>query len=95
MAFTVQELHRVWHDRRLTEAEVCEKLGVTRNTLWTLRKRHGLPKRNPIRSGATKKDPTIEEIYAKAAEIRAKRKFGSPEDESAAYTVPCYGGKPW
>lgn len=91
----VQELFRLWHDKTLTSRMICDRLRVSADVLRRLARRYALPKRGHTARLYRKSEPTIEEIYARAAEVRSRRPWGSKEDEAAAYTIPCYGGKPW
>ena len=72
----VQELFRLWHSP-MTNTELCEHFRVTGGSLWSLRKKYGLPIRPRVANrdtGRRPEDPTQEEIAERAAECRARRK---------------------
>lgn len=71
----VAELFRLWHSD-LTNTELCERLGLTGGSLWSLRKKYGLPIRKRVENPDRQRrpdDPTPEEIAERAAECRARR----------------------
>lgn len=92
----VQELFRLWHSE-MTNTELCEHFQITGGSLWSLRKKHGLPIRPRVTNRDTLRrpdDPTPEEIVERAAECRARRtkeekrrmeKMGRTEWEMPAY----------
>lgn len=73
MSFDVAELHRLWYSG-MTNAELCYTLGVARSSLDVLRSRYKLDRRPFERNNkkAEPESPTIEEIEARAAEVRAR-----------------------
>ena len=66
----MQELFRMWHDRRLTRREIALALGVSQSFLSTTAARLGLPRRETVHSEAN--DPTPEEIAERARECRER-----------------------
>ena len=66
----MQELYRMWHDRRLTRREIALALGVSQSFLSTTAARLGLPRRETVHSEAN--DPTPEEIAERARECRER-----------------------
>ena len=71
----VPRLYSLWHDRTLRTEEVAEMLGVTQSTLYSLARRHSLPRRSSPRAGSddgterTWRDPTPSEIERLKEEI--------------------------
>ena len=64
-------LFKVWHDDTLSKADIARMVGVNENALHGLAKRYGLPRRAVTRAAHNRRpDPTPEEIYARAAELR-------------------------
>ena len=66
----MQDLFRMWHDRRLTRREIALALGVSQSFLSTTAARLGLPRRETVHSEAN--DPTPEEIAERARECRER-----------------------
>ena len=84
----VQELFRLWHSP-LTNTELCEHFRVTGGSLWSLRKKYGLPIRPRVANrdtGRRPEDPTQKQIAERAAECRARRK---KEDRARTEKVGC------
>jgi transposase len=75
--YSVAELFRLWHDSTLRTTEVAERLGVSTVFLYTLAKRHALPRRAspPPDEGFSQRrpdDPTPEQIEELKREIRER-----------------------
>lgn len=71
----VPELFRLWNSD-MTNTELCEHFQITGGSLWSLRKKYGLPQRPRVTHRDTLRrpeDPTPEEIVERAAEMRARR----------------------
>jgi hypothetical protein len=67
-------LFQMWNDPALSLRDIAQKLGVNDTAMHPIRHRYGLGKRPITRAAQSRKrDPSIEEIYAMAAELRAKR----------------------
>jgi hypothetical protein len=81
----VKELRRLWDDG-LPVREIAAALDVNIETLYRLRVLHNLPRR--ARTGKAAPDPTVEEIYARAAKLR---KGWTPERLAASRS---YGWEP-
>lgn len=57
--YSVVELFRLWHDDSLRTIEVANMLGVSQVFLYTLARRHALPRRNGPRGGHKPAAPKI------------------------------------
>lgn len=71
----VPELFRLWNSTA-SNTEICLHFGITTGSLWSLRKRYGLPVRPRAAHDDCQRrpdDPTPEEIAERAAECRARR----------------------
>lgn len=58
--YSAAELFRLWHDDSLRTIEVAERLGVSQVFLYTLARRHHLPKRNGPRGGYKPPPPKVD-----------------------------------
>jgi hypothetical protein len=84
--YSVTELFRLWHDQTLRTEQVAQHIGVSTAYLYTLAKRHGLPRRKgpPPSKGYSQRcpgDPTPEEIEERKRELR-ERHFAEMRAES-------------
>lgn len=71
----VPELFRLWNTS-MTNIELCEHFQIAVGSLWSLRRRHGLPQRpRSARTDTHRRpsDPTPEQIAERAAWCRARR----------------------
>jgi hypothetical protein len=62
-------LRELW-DEGESVADIAQELGITTSSVYKISIADGFPVRE--RGGKPKADPTVEEIYAAAAAIRAK-----------------------
>lgn len=92
----VQELFRLWHSP-MTNTELCRHFEINGGSLWSLRKKYGLPPRPRVEVRDTLRrpdDPTPEEIAERAAECRAKRSRQERERNERAgrvrWVLPSY-----
>lgn len=97
----ILELFRLWNTDTTTE-EIQAELGISRSKLYQLAAKHKLRRRPSIKEESTErqpKDPTEEEILARAAEVR---KRWSPQDHEkrrvsktqSVWCVPTYTYEP-
>lgn len=95
IAIDVQRLFSLWNTN-LRNDQLAEALGVTRDSLSSLRMRYGLPirKHASLRGNYSHQpDPTEDEIRERAAAVRAR---WTPEEEESRrlaakpYTIPCF-----
>lgn len=96
------ELFRLWRTD-MTAEEVQTKLGISRSKLYSLVKRHKLPSRSLLKGDPTErqeKDPTEEEILARAAAVRRqwteqeREKRRVVKTKTTAWTAPAYTYEP-
>lgn len=57
--YSVPELFRLWNDDSLRTIEVANMLGVSQVFLYTLARRHHLPRRNGPRGGYKPDEPKV------------------------------------
>ena len=92
----VNELLRLWNSD-MSNTELCLHFGLTGGSLWSIRKKYGLPIRQRVESpDRTRRpdDPTPEELEERAACCRARR-ASDQQDRDAnagrqAWTLPSY-----
>lgn len=99
----ILELFRLWRTQ-LTADEIQRKLGISHNRLYSLVKKHKLPRRSPIKvqddeTERQQKDPTEEEILARAAEIRSgwsekEREKRCVSKKVQTWSIPTYTYEP-
>lgn len=80
MQVDVKLLFELWHDPRITQPQMCERLGITKSALFGLKRRYALPHRHFAGKGAVDEEensPTPEEIEERKAVVQAK---WSPEE---------------
>jgi hypothetical protein len=80
MQVDVKLLFALWNDQKITQPQICERLGITKAALFSLKRRYALPHRHF--AGKGKKDdeenaPTPAEIEERKALIQAS---WSPEE---------------
>ena len=59
ISYSTAELFRLWHDNSLRTIEVANRLGVSQVFLYTLARRHHLPKRHGPRGGFKPPPPKV------------------------------------
>lgn len=64
-------LFKLWQDVTLSTSDIARQIGVKHGSLHGIAKRYGLKRRSISRAAQNRRpDPTPEEIYARAAELR-------------------------
>lgn len=97
----ILKLFQLWRTS-MTADEIQFELGIGHNKLYQLVKKHKLPRRPPIKEEPTErqpKDPTEEEILARAAEVRKRWTAQDHEKRRVSKTqsvwrVPTYTYEP-
>lgn len=88
MRHDIDRLRAMWANHELTQNEIRRAMRMSPRTLTALVKRHGLPPRKRrFRSGQFVEIP-VEEIYRRAAELRATWPESRLADGGGAWCPP-------
>lgn len=68
----LERLRTLWADPDLTRAEIARDLGLTYGQLHGAVTRAGLPRRPSVHRSGSIEDLTVEEIWRRAAEVKAR-----------------------
>lgn len=80
----LDRLRAMWADPDLTRAEIARDLGLTYGQLQGAVNRAGLPNRPSVHRSGSMKELTVEEIWRRAAEVKARSLEGMRRETNKA-----------